>query len=133
MPLAAWIVAAIVLFFVLDFSAAAQHQLTKDRIRHVNKVTMTLAHYGTGTQLNVEFSGGSRHIGTLSEIGSLSFILVDPVSHKPETIDDLDVKRVQPTPKKYMQQQLVKTVKGLPAIAVCVLIVVLVIVVVSVL
>ena len=62
-------------------------------------------------------SDGSHHIGTLTETGSTAFVLVDTVSGKTEAIDYLDVKRVQPTRKEYMSQQLGKTANGLPKVA----------------
>jgi hypothetical protein len=112
------IVAAIVLFSVLCISATSQQPLTQEQIRLVNKVRKKLAHYDTGTKLDVQLSNGSHQIGTLSQTASTSFVLVDPASSKSESIDYLDVKRVQPTRKEYMSQQLGKTANGLPKAAV---------------
>jgi hypothetical protein len=67
-----------------------------------------------GTKLDVRLSDGSHHIGTLSQTGSTSFVIVDPVSSKSESVDYLDVKRVQPTRKEYVSKQLGKTVNGIP-------------------
>jgi len=91
-------------------------------IRHGNKIRKKLAHYITGTKLDVQLSNGSHQIGTLSQTGPTSFVLVDPASSKSETIDYLDVKRLQPTRKEYMSQQLGKTAKTLPKVAVITLV-----------
>jgi hypothetical protein len=117
LPLATRFVAAIVLFSVLCVSATGQQPLTPEKIRQVNKVKKKLAHYVTGTRLDVQLNNGSHQIGTLSQTGSTSFVLVDPASSKSEAIDYLDVKRVQPTRKDYMSQQLGKTANGLPKVA----------------
>ena len=117
MLLAKRFVAAVVFLSVLCVSATGQQPLTQEQIREVNKVRKKLAHYVTGTKLDVQLSNGSHQIGTLSQTGSTSFVLVDPASSKPEAIDYLDVKRVQPTRKEYMSQQLGKTANGLPKVA----------------
>jgi hypothetical protein len=109
------------LLLILCVSAAAQQPLTQDQIRHVNKVRKKLAHFDIGTKLDVQLSDGTHQIGMLNQNGSTSFVLVDPTSSKSEAIDYLDVKRVQPTRKEYMAQQLGKTANGLPKVAVAAL------------
>jgi hypothetical protein len=118
LPHAIRFVAAIVLFSVLCCSATGQQPLTQEQVRQVNKVRKKLAHYDIGTKLDVQLSNSFHQIGTLSQTGSTSFILVDPASNKSEAIDYLDVKQVQPTRKEYMNQQLGKTAKGFPKVAV---------------
>jgi len=103
-----------ILFLILCVAATGQQPLPKEQTRQANKIRKNLHHYVTGTKLDVQLSNGSHHIGTLSQIGSDSFVLVDSVSSKSEAIDYLDVKRVQPTRKEYMSQQLGKTATGLP-------------------
>jgi hypothetical protein len=68
----------------------------------VNKVRKSLAHYDTGTKLDVQLSDGSHHIGTLTETGPVSFVLIDSVSSKSQTVDYLDVKRVKPSGKRQL-------------------------------
>lgn len=104
----------LILSLILCISATGQEPMTQQQIRQVNKVRKNLAHYDTGTKLDVRLSNGSHHIGTLSQTGSTSFVIVDPVSSKSEAIDYVDVKRVQPTRKEYLSQQLGKTAKGIP-------------------
>jgi hypothetical protein len=89
----------------------------------VNKVRKKLAHYVTGTKLDVQLSDGFH------QIGSTAFVLVDPASSKSGAIDYLDVKRVQPTRKEYMSQQLGKTANGLSKAASIALLTVAVVVV----
>jgi hypothetical protein len=96
--------------------ATGQQALTQQQIRQMNKVRKNLAHYGTGTKLDVQLGNGSHKIGTLNQIGSTSLVLIDPASSKSEAIDYLDVKRVKPTRKEYMSQQLGKAVNGLPKV-----------------
>jgi hypothetical protein len=117
LPLVSQFVAGVVLFSILCVSATGQQPLTQEQIRHVSKLRKKLDHYGTGTKLDVQLSDGSHHIGTLSQSGATSFILVDPASTKSEAVEYLDVKRLQPTRKEYMSQQFVKTAKGFPKVA----------------
>jgi len=107
----------LIVFLILSISATGQQPLTQEQVRHMNKVRKNLAHYDTGTKLDVQLSNSSHHIGMLSETGSATFVLVDPASGKSEAIDYLDVKRVQPTRKEYMSQQIGKTASGLPKVA----------------
>jgi hypothetical protein len=107
----------LILSLILCASATGQQPLTQQQTHHVNKVIKSLAHYDTGTKLDVLLNNGSHQIGTLSQTGSTSFVLIDPVTHKPATIDYLDVKRVWPTRKEYLSQQLAKTANGLPKTA----------------
>jgi hypothetical protein len=104
----------LILSLILCISAAGQEPMTQQQIRQVNKVRRNLAHYDTGTKLDVRLSNGSHHIGTLSQTGSTSFVIVDPVSSKSEAIDYVDVKRVRPTRKEYFSQQLRKTANSIP-------------------
>lgn len=104
----------LILSLILCISATSQEPMTHHQIRQVNKVRKNLAHYDPGTKLDVRLSNGSHHIGTLSQTGPTSFVIVDPVSSKSEAIDYVDVKRVQPTRKEYISQQLRKTARGLP-------------------
>lgn len=108
----------LILFLILCVSAMGQEPLTQEQTRHLNKVRKSLTHYDTGTKLDVKLIDGSHQIGVLSETGSTSFVLVDPVSSKSEDIHYLDVKRVQPTRKEYAAQQLSKTANVLPKVAV---------------
>ncbi|MGA9061798.1 MAG: hypothetical protein WB341_09045 [Terracidiphilus sp.] len=116
MTIANRLVAVVVLSSFVCVSVTGQQLMTQQEIRHVNKVMKSLAHYDTGTKLDVLLNDGSHQIGTLSQTGSTSFVLTDPVAHKPATIDYLDVKRVRPTRKEYMDRQLGKTVDALPIV-----------------
>lgn len=107
----------LILSLILCISATGQEPMTKQQIRQVSKVRKNLAHYDTGTKLDVRLSNGSHFVGKLSQIGLTSFVIVDPVSCKSEAIDNLDVKRVQPTRKEYISQQLSKTANGIPKAA----------------
>lgn len=107
----------LILALILCISATGQEPMTPQQIRQVNKIRKNLAHYSTGTNLEVRLSNGAHQIGTLSQAGSISFVLVDPLSGKSEAIDYVDVKRVQPTRKEYVSQQLRKTAKSLPKTA----------------
>ena len=122
MPLAIRFVAAILLFTVFCGSATGQEPqpLTPQQIRHVKKVTKSLAHYDTETTLDVLLYDGSHQIGMLSQVGSTSFVLTDTVTHKPETIDDINVKRVGLTRKEYAAQQARNTLGALPIVVACV-------------
>ena len=111
----------LILSLILSVSATGQQPLTQEQTRHVNKVRKNLAHYDIGTKLDVQLYNGSHQIGMLNQNGTTSFVLVDPVTNKSEAIDYLDVKRVQPTRKEYMAQQLGKTANGLPKVAVAAL------------
>jgi hypothetical protein len=122
LPLASQFVAAVVLFSVLSVSATGQQPLTQEQMRHVSKVRKKLDHYSIGTKLDVQLSDGSHHIGTLSKSDATSFVLVDYASTKSEAVDYLDVKRLRPTRKEFASQQLGKTAKGLPKVAVFALI-----------
>ncbi len=124
MPHAIRFVAAIVLFSVLCCSATGQQPLTQEQIRHENKVRKSLAHFDAGTKLDVQLSDGSHQIGTSNQTGSTSFVLFDQETSKSEVINYLDVKRVRPTRKEFMSQQLSKTGKGLPKLVVTGLLVV---------
>jgi len=104
----------LILSLILCISAKGQEPMTQKQLGQVNKVRKNLAHYDKGTKLDVRLSDGSHHIGTLSQTGSTSFVIVDPVSSKSESVDYLDVKRVQPTRKEYVSKQLGKTVNGIP-------------------
>jgi len=83
-----------------------------------------LGHFDPGTKLDIQLNDGSHQIGKVSNTGSTSFILVDSVSGKTQTIDYFDVKRVQPTRKEYAVQQLNKTTNALPKIAVAAVLIV---------
>jgi hypothetical protein len=107
----------LILSLTLCIPATGQEPMTQQQIRQVNKVIKNLAHYDMGTKLDVRLSDGSHHIGTLSQTGSTSFVLVDPVSGKPEVIDYLGVKRLQPTRKEFFSQQVGKSVDEIPKIA----------------
>lgn len=122
MTLASRFVVAVVLFSVLGVSATGQQPLTQDESRHVSKVRKKLDHFGTETKLDVQLNDGSHHIGKLSQSGATSFVLVDPASNKSESVEYRDVKRLQPTRKEYVSQQLAKTAKGLPKVAVIALV-----------
>ncbi len=80
---------------ILCVSATGQEPMTQKQIHQVNNVRKKLAHYNTGTNLDVQLSNGSHQVGTLSQTGPTAFVLVDPASGKPETIDYLEVKRVK--------------------------------------
>jgi hypothetical protein len=107
----------LILSLTLCLSAAGQEPMNQQQIRQVNKVRKNLAHYDTGTKLDVRLSNGSHHVGMLSQTGTTSFVILDPVSSKSEAIDYLDVKRLQPTRKEYISQQLGKTANGIPKAA----------------
>ena len=89
-----------------------------------------LALFDAGTRLDVLVNSGFHYTGRLGQMGSTSFTLIDAVTNKPQAIDYLDVKRVKPNRKDYMSQQLAKSVKPLPAIAVCVVIIIVVLAIV---
>jgi len=118
-PFAARFVAAIVLLPFLCVSVAGQQPLTQEQIHHVNKVMKSLAHYDTGTKLDVLLNNDTHLVGMLSQTGSTSFVLIDPANSKSETIDFLDVKRVRLTRKEYAAQQVQKTVNALPIALAC--------------
>jgi hypothetical protein len=82
----------LILSLILCVSATGQEPMTQQQIRQVNKIKKNLAHYDQGTKLDVRLSNGSHHIGTLSQAGSTSFVIVDPESSKSEAIDYADVK-----------------------------------------
>lgn len=84
-----------VLFLILCISATGQEPMTQKQTRQLNKVRATLAHYDTGTKLDVRLNDGTHHIGKLTEAGSTSFVLIDSVSNTPQTVDYLDVKHVK--------------------------------------
>jgi hypothetical protein len=107
----------LILSLILCISATGQEPMTQQQNRQVNKVRKNLAHYDTGTKLDVRLRNGSHHFGRLSQTGSSSFVIVDPVRSKSEAIDYVDVERVQPTRKEYFSQQLGKTAKGIPRVA----------------
>jgi len=92
--------------------------VTPAQTRQINKVMKKLARFEPGTKLDIQLNDGSRQIGKVSDIGSTSFVLVDSVSGKTQTIDYCDVKHVQPTRKEYAAQQLGKTANAVPKIAV---------------
>jgi hypothetical protein len=106
----------LILFSILNVTATGQEPLPQEQIRQVNKVRKKLTHFDAGTKLDVRLNNGSHHIGTLSETGSATFVLIDPASGKLEAIDYLDVKRVQPTRKEFAAQQLSKTENSLPKV-----------------
>lgn len=107
----------LILSLIFCVSATGEQPLPLEQVRQANKVRKKLAHYVTGTKLNVQLSDGSHHFGMLNETGSATFALVNPASSKSETFDYLDVKRVQPTRKESMSQQLRKTANDLPKVA----------------
>jgi hypothetical protein len=121
LPIATRFVAAILLFSVLCGSVTGQEPqpLTPQQIRHVKKVMKSLARYDTQTTLDVLLNDGSHQIGILGQVGPTSFVLTDPVTHQPETIDDLNVKRVELTRKEYLAQQAGNTLGALPIVAAC--------------
>jgi hypothetical protein len=94
--------------------------LTPAQSHHINKVMRKVGHFDAGTKLDVQLEDGSHKIGKVSETGSTSFVLVDAVSGAVQTIDYLDVKRVQPTRKEYAAQQLNKTASSLPKLLIIV-------------
>jgi hypothetical protein len=120
--------AANILLFTLSVSALCQQSptptLTPAQTRQINKVMKKLGHFDPGTKLDIQLNDGSHQIGKVSNTGSTSFILVDSVSGKTQTIDYFDVKRVQPTRKEYAVQQLNKTTNALPKIAVAAVLIV---------
>lgn len=122
----------LILSLILCVSAAGQQPLAQEQVRQTNKIRKKLAHFDPGTKLDVRLGDGSHHIGLLGETGSATFVLVDAASNKPEVIDYLDVKRVQPTRMEYMAQQLGKTANSLPKVAGIVLLTVAAILVVGV-
>jgi len=117
----------LILSLIFCVVAMGQEPLTQDQIRHVDKVRKSVARYDLGTKLDVRLGNGAHQIGILNQAGQTSFILVDSETSKSVAIDYLNVKRVQPTRKEYMDQQLGKTAKGLPKVAVSALIFVAVI------
>jgi len=118
-PFATRLVAAIALLSLLCVSVMGQQPMTPEQIRHAHKVMKGVGHYDIGAKLDVLLNNGFHQIGTLSQTGSTSFVLVDPVTRQPATIDYLDVKRVRPTRKEYAAQQLGKTVNALPIALAC--------------
>jgi hypothetical protein len=117
-------VAAVALLFAVTLSAIAQKSppstLTPAQSHRINKVMRKVGHFDEGTKLDVQLEDGSHKIGKVSETGSTSFVLVDAVSGAGQTIDYLDVKRVQPTRKEYAAQQLNKTASSLPKLLIIV-------------
>lgn len=109
---------AVALLFAVTLSASGQQSPQSDfspaQTRHINKVIKKLAHFDGDIKLDVQLEDGSHKIGRVRETGSASFVLVDPVSGAAQTIDYLDVKRVQPTRKEYAAQQAKKTANALP-------------------
>src|ERR1035441_3771022 len=118
---------ASILLFTLSVSALGQQSptptVTPAQTRHINKVMKKLGHFDPGTKLDIQLNDGSHQIGKVSDTGSTSFVLVNSVSGKTQTIDYFDVKRVQPTRKEYANQQLDKTANALPKIAVAVVLI----------
>jgi len=107
----------LILSLISCVSATGQQALPQEQTRQATKVRKKLAHFVTGTKLDVQLSNGSHHPGKLSDTGSANFVLVDPVSGKAEAIDYQDVKRVQPVRKEYIAQQIGKTANSLPRVA----------------
>jgi hypothetical protein len=128
-------VVAVVLLFAVTLSATGQESPqppptpapTPAQTRHINKVMRKVTRYDAGTKLDVQLNDGSHKIGKVSETGSTSFVLVDSVSGAAQTIDYLDVKRVQPTRKEYAAQQINKTRRLLPKFAIAALVIVAVV------
>jgi len=120
--------AACILLFTLSVSALCQQSatpiVTSAQTRQINKVMKKIARFDPGTKLNIQLNDGSHQIGKVSGAGSTSFVLVDSVSGKTQTIGYLDVKRVQPTRKEYAEQQLGKTANALPIIGIVVVVLV---------
>jgi hypothetical protein len=122
------LVAAVVLLFAFTASAIGQQSPqppptpapTPARTHQINKVMRQLGRFDPGTKLDVQLHDGSHKIGKVSETGSTSFVLIDSVSGAAQTIDYLDVKRVQPTRKEYAAQQLHKTANSLPKLLIIV-------------
>lgn len=110
------------MFFVLSASGLGQQpmteSMTQEQARHVSKIRRTLDRYRPGTKLDVLLLDGSHHIGTLSQLGPNSFVLADRSNTKPESLNYLEVKRVQPTRKDYLAQQLGKTARDAPRVVV---------------
>ncbi len=98
-------VAAIVMLSFLCVSLTGQQPLTQQQSRHVKKVMNSLAHYDEGIRLDVLLNNGAHELGTLSQTGPTSFDLLDPVTHHPQTIAYLDVKRIRPNQRDYAAQQ----------------------------
>ena len=111
-------IVGVVLFFVLCVSATGQQSMSEEQARHVSKLRNRLAHYDTGTKLDALLLDGSHHIGTLTEVGSDSFVLTVPSNSMPDSVNYLDVKRVQPTRKDYLARQLGKTAQDAPRVVV---------------
>jgi hypothetical protein len=104
----------LILSLILCIPAAGQEPMNRQQIHQINKVKRNLAHYEAGTKLEVQLGNGSHHIGTLSQTGPTSFALLDPLSSQSEVINYLAVKRVQPTRKEYLSQQIRKTANSIP-------------------
>ena len=104
----------LILSLILCIPAAGQEPMNRQQIHQINKVKRNLAHYEAGTKLEVRLGNGSHHIGTLSQTGPTSFVLLDPLSSQSEVINYLAVKRVQPTRKEYLSQQIRKTANSIP-------------------
>jgi hypothetical protein len=112
----------VILSFVLSASALGQQpipeSITQEQARHASKIRRTLDRYRPGTKLDVLLLDGSHHTGTLSQLGPDSFALADPSNAKPDSIDYLEVKRLQPTRKEYLAQQLGKAAHDAPKVVV---------------
>jgi hypothetical protein len=104
----------LILPLMLCISAPGQEPMTEKQFHQVSKVRKDLAHYDTGTKLDVRLSNGSHQVGTLSQTGPTSFVILDPVSGKPEVIDYVGVKRVHPTRMEYFSKQLGRTANSIP-------------------
>jgi hypothetical protein len=132
------LVAAVVLLFAFTASAIGQQSPqpptpapTPAQTHQINKVMRQLGRFDPGTKLDVQLHDGSHKIGKIGETGSTSFVLVDSVSGAAQTIDYLDVKRVQPTRKEYAAQQLKKSANSLPKLAIATVIIVVALCVVA--
>jgi len=121
----------LILTLIPGVSATGQQPLTQHETRQVNKVRKKLDHYATGTVLVVRLRDGSHLAGTLSQTGPTSFVLQDRVSNMPESIDYLNVKRVQLTREEYASQTVRKSVNGLAIAAVAGVLIIVVLVVIS--
>ena len=121
----------LIVTLILPVSAGGQQPLTQQEIRQVNKIRKKLGHYATGTMLVVRLNDGSHLAGALSQTGPTSFVLLNPVSRMPESIDYLNVKGVQLTRKEYASQTAKKTVNGLAIAAVAGALLIVVLVVIS--
>lgn len=97
-------VAAVVLPLFLCVSVSGQQPMTPQQIRHVRKVANSLARYDTGTRLDVLLNDGNHQIGTLSQTGPATFVLVEAATLKPLTIEYLDVKRIQAQQSRSQQR-----------------------------